>query len=179
MTEITADMAHGPTDSNGVRKHGPLARIFHWGFVAVFVYAVYKGLDDVTQLQDTALLQFEMLFAGGFLLLLIARFFYMRWAGPTVVPEGSRISRLARLGHLAMYASVGLIAVTGLGIGALYGAGITAGPILGLVIMLHETVVTTSYILVGGHIAAALFHRLKGDGIWSAMVPVWTEKTPD
>jgi|TARA_B100000900_G_scaffold379785_1_gene364950 cytochrome b561 len=33
-----------------------------------------------------------------------------------------------------------------------------------------------SYWLIGIHIAAALYHRWLGDGVWNAMVPVWKER---
>lgn len=173
MTAVTTN-----TDTKPVRTHGWLARTFHWGFVAVLAYAIYKQVDNVTQLQDTALLQFEMIFAGAFLGLLALRFFYMRAMGGSAVPDDAptAFKRLVRLGHLAIYASIGTIAASGLAIGALYGLGITAGPLMAMALGLHEASVTASYLIVAGHVIAAIFHRLKGDGIWSSMVPIWTER---
>ena len=38
---------------------------------------------------------------------------------------------------------------------------------------LHEIAVTGRYVIIGGHVAAALMHRVLGDGVWGAMVPLW------
>jgi cytochrome b561 len=40
------------------------------------------------------------------------------------------------------------------------------------IITVHELAVTASYWLIGLHIAAAVFHRFKNDGVWNSMVPV-------
>ncbi len=71
---------------------------------------------------------------------------------------------------------VGLIAASGLVVGAIYAAGSTDGPLMGAAIFVHETSVTLSYIMIAIHVTAAIYHRVKGDGIWSAMVPVFKEK---
>ncbi|MEM7615909.1 MAG: hypothetical protein AAF245_12725 [Pseudomonadota bacterium] len=55
--------------------------------------------------------------------------------------------------------------------GALEGIGKT------IAMSLHERAVLAGDASIGFHIAAALFHRLTGDGIWRAMVPIWTERT--
>ncbi len=39
----------------------------------------------------------------------------------------------------------------------------------------HEIFVNTTYFLILGHVAAAIFHRRRSDGIWSSMVQVWKE----
>ena len=44
------------------------------------------------------------------------------------------------------------------------------------IITVHELAVKASYWLIGLHIAAAVFHRFKGDGVWNSLVPVWKEK---
>ena len=163
------------------KTHGIVAKVFHWGFIAVFIYAIYKGLDNVEQLQDTSLLRFEIIFALGFLLLLAVRFFYMRAVQPTAVPEDApkTLKMLSRIGHLAIYNSVGMIAFTGVVIGALYSLGSTSGALIATVIIVHEFSVQASYVFIAVHIAAAIFHRFKGDGIWSAMVPLFKENTRD
>ncbi len=117
-----------------------------------------------------------MIFAGVFLVLLTLRFIYMQFTRPTVVPSEPRRDRLlARVVHLAMYASLAMIALTGLVIGALYSAGEKAGSRMDLVLLLHEISVNASYTLIIGHVAAALYHRKQSDGIWNAMVPWWKE----
>ena len=165
------------TSQERPKSHGLIAKTFHWGFALVFAYAIYKQIDDVTQLQDTALLHFEIVFAAAFLALLIARFVYMRLTMPTALPETTPkpMKLLARAGHLATYASVGMIADLALVIGAIYGSGNTTGFAIDAAIGVHEAAVTASYAMIALHITAALYHRLKGDGIWSAMVPVFKE----
>ena len=35
-----------------------------------------------------------------------------------------------------------------------------------------------SYALIALHIAAALYSRVKGEGVWTSMIPVFTERGP-
>jgi hypothetical protein len=55
-------------------RYSFLGKLFHWGFVAVFAYGVYKQVDNISQLADGTLLRFEVIFAALFLILLGARF---------------------------------------------------------------------------------------------------------
>ncbi len=160
------------------QPHGIVAKTFHWSFVVIFAYGIFKQIDSTEQLSDPALLRFEIVFAALFLVLLVVRFAFMKLTRPTALPEDTPplMKRAARVGHLATYASVGMIAVSGLCIGALYSIGLQEGALMTVTIVIHETSVTASYIMIALHIAAALYHRLMGDGIWSSMVPVWREK---
>lgn len=161
-----------------IKSHGLVAKVFHWGFALVFIYALTKQLDNVEELSDGALLRFEVIFAALFLALLAVRYVYMRMTLPSVLPDTSpRYLKLAaRAGHLAMYISLSLIALSGLLIAAIYSLGGLQGTGMEIAIFIHETSVTLTYASIALHVAAALFHRLKGDGIWSAMVPVWKER---
>ena len=143
----------------------------------MFVYALFKQLDEVEELEDLSLLHYEMVFASFFLILLLARFVYMQRTRPTVLPtDAPQTTRLsARAVHLAMYCSLALVAITGLGIGGLYWNGTKAGTAMETLLLVHEICVISSYWLIAGHVAAALYHRSKKDGIWDAMVPVWKE----
>jgi len=165
-------------DKNAIRPHTLLAKIFHWGFILVFIYALTKQLAAVEELNDTALLRFEIIFAALFLLLLAVRYIYMRRTQPTALPETtSRTMKLmARAGHLGMYISLAMIAISGLIIGALFSIGGSEAPGMDAAIGLHEISVVATYGTIALHVAAAFYHRLKGDGIWSSMVPVWKEK---
>jgi hypothetical protein len=58
-----------------VSRYRVLGKLFHWGFVAIFAYGIYKQVDNISQFADGALLQFEVIFAALFLILLGARFF--------------------------------------------------------------------------------------------------------
>ncbi len=160
-------------------QHSRIAQIFHWGFAAIFIYAITKQVGSVRQLADPALLRFEVIFAIGFLVLLAARFLYMRNTRPTALPNTTHpmLKFMVRAGHLAMYASLSMIAVSGLMMGAVFTYGSRNGVAMDVAVGLHEASVNAAYLTIGLHIAAALYHRLKGDGIWSAMVPVWTEKS--
>lgn len=159
------------------KPHGLIARVFHWGFIVVFIYALLKQLDGIEQLAEPGLLRFEVVFALGFLGLLIARYTYMRVTMPSALPETTApmMKRLARAGHLAMYISLAMIAISGLMIGAIYARQGPDGAGMGIAMFLHENSVLAAYLSIGLHVAAALYHRLKGDGIWSSMVPIWKE----
>ena len=70
-----------------------------------------------------------------------------------------------------------MIAVTGLTIGGLYWSGTKSGTAMDATLILHELFIIATYWLIGLHVAAAIYHRVKGDGIWSTMVPVLKEET--
>ena len=47
------------------------AKIFHWSFVILFAYGISKQIDNINQLEDLALLKFEIAFAFLFILFLL------------------------------------------------------------------------------------------------------------
>ena len=167
-----------PTETKPITPHSLIAKIFHWGFIVIFAYAIAKQVGNVTDLNDTTLLRFEMVFAIGFLILLAVRYAFMQMTRPTALPDDTPVlvKRMARAGHLAMYVSLAMIAISGLMIGGLFMAGFETGLLISTAIGLHEVSSMASYGFIALHVLAALYHRFKGDGIWSAMVPVWTEK---
>jgi len=59
------------------KSHTNLAKIIHWGFIILYVYGILKQIDDLSQLEDTGLLIFEVIFASVFLLIVLIRYFYM------------------------------------------------------------------------------------------------------
>jgi cytochrome b561 len=82
-----------------------------------------------------------------------------------------------------MYACFILLPLTGLIIAGLYSQGYTenATPdedqtVMDLVLDIHGAVADLSYMLILLHIAAAIYSRLKGEGVWSSMVPILKEK---
>ena len=158
-------------------QYSKLAKVFHWGFVVLFAYGVAKQVDDISQLEDFALLRFELIFATIMILLLAIRFLYMAKTQTSSLPkETSAFQRLAaKLVHLGMYVLLATIAVSGILIGGIYWIGMKDGLLIEGIIAVHELAVTASYWLIGVHVAAALFHRLKQDGVWSSMVPIWKE----
>ncbi len=46
----------------------PAGKMLHWGFVLLFAYGIFKQLDNLSQLEDSALFRFEIIFALVFLL---------------------------------------------------------------------------------------------------------------
>ena len=156
------------------KHYSILAKSFHWFTVIIFAYGIFKQVEgDVSQLEDKSLLYAEVVFAILFLAVLAARFIYMSKTQTSALPpETSKFQRqAARMVHLGMYASLAAIPITGLAIGGLFAIGFKSGLIIDFVIELHGFVVSISYWLVAIHIIAAIYHRLKKDGVWSAMVP--------
>ena len=154
-----------------------IAKSFHWGVAALFAYGIIKQVDNVRQLEDSALLRFEIYFAALFLVILVIRYVYVtRTQRSALPPETGRWQRTAaRLVHLGMYAGLASIAVTGLLIALLFWLGLRDGVLMQAATELHGVAVTLSYWLIGMHVLAAVCHRVRGDGVWSAMAPVLRE----
>ena len=157
-------------------KYSTTAKAFHWGFVVLFIYGIGKQVDDISLLEDFALLRFELIFAIILVVLLAFRFLYMTKTQKSSLPEEtSALQKLAaKVVHLGMYASLAAIAISGILIGGIYWMG-KDGLLIEAIIAVHELAVTTSYSLIGLHISAAVFHRFKHDGVWNSMVPFWKE----
>ena len=164
------------------KQHTLLGKVFHWAFVLLYAYGIFKQIDDLSQLDDTALLQFEIIFASVFLLLVVVRYGYMRrfetFQG-SVVPVHRYHKRFARLMHVAMYLCLVLLPVTGLAIAWLFTQGVGEDALtMNAAIGLHGFSADLSYALIAVHVAAALYSRVKGEGVWTSMVPVFTESGP-
>lgn len=164
---------------NKAKPHSRTAQFFHWGFLVLFLVALVKQIDEVEELEDFALLQYEIVFATIFLLVLLVRFIYMRVTRPTALPDTiePKIRYLARAVHIGMYLSLSLIAVTGLAIGVLFWQGQKTGTVLEFTLITHELFVIATYWLIGAHVLGALYHRRLGDGIWDSMVPFLPERS--
>lgn len=159
-------------------KYSSFAKLMHWGFVLLFVYGLLKQIDSLNQLEDSSLLKFEVVFASVFLFLLLIRFVYMKTTQQSSLPESTPKPQImaAKIVHSAMYTCLALIPFTGLLIGLLFWLGLKDGLLINLVVGAHELSVSIIYWLIGLHILAAVYHRLKNDGVWSSMVPLWKEK---
>ena len=160
------------------KKYSFFAKFWHWGFVLLFIYGVAKQVDDIKQLEDKFFFQFEIIFALLFLFLLVIRFVYMNKTQETSLPDDtSKFQKIAaRSVHLGMYITLAGTAVTGLLIGLFYWLGFKGGLLIDLLTAIHSFVVNALYWLIGIHIIAAVYHRLKKDGVWSSMVPFFREK---
>lgn len=76
-----------------------------------------------------------------------------------------------------------MLPVTGLMIAGLYSQGYTVNAtpdepqtIMDIVLDLHGFAADLSYFLIVLHISAAIYSRIKGEGVWSSMVPILKEK---
>ena len=167
------------TNLDSLSNFSSIAKFMHWGFVLLFIYGVLKQIEELNQLEDKALLQFEVIFATVFVLLLLIRFIYMKTTQKSSLPDSTPKSQLlaARVVHYGMYACLALIPLTGLLIGLLFWLGFEDGFLINTVVEVHECSVSVIYWLIGLHILAAIFHRLKNDGVWSSMVPFLKEKS--
>ena len=105
-----------------------------------FTYGVVNQVDEIGELDSSYRLMWEMVFTMIFLSLLLFRCIYMRSARATMPQLDMRknLILLARTVHLGIYASLALIAVTGLIIGGLYYSGIKDGLMLEGVLLSHE-----------------------------------------
>ena len=63
-----------------------------------------------------------------------------------------------------------MLPTTGLLIAVLFNLGIGG---IDFAVALHEFSALLSYVLIAMHIGAAFYSKLKGEGVWSGMVPVW------
>ena len=159
--------------------HSLTAKVLHWGFIVVFAYGLVRQVDEVEELEDTAFLMEEIVFAIIFLMLLFARFIYMRATRPSVLPDHAPrlVLRLAQGVHLGIYVSLALLALSGLSIGLMYASAVKDGAVFEFVLWLHEAAYWTSVNLIALHVVGAIYHRYLGDGVWSSMVPLLTERT--
>jgi len=166
-------------------SHTKLAKFIHWTFILLYLYGIVKQVNELEDLEDNQLLLFEIAFATVFLIIVILRYSYMRrfktFRGATE-PVHIVHYYFARIVHRAMYACFLLLPLTGLIIAGLYTQGYTenATPdeeqtIMDIVLDLHGAVADLSYMLIILHIAAAIYSRIKGEGVWSSMVPVLKE----
>ena len=149
------------------------AKIFHWSFIILFAYGISKQINNINQLEDLALLKFEIAFALLFILFLMARFVYMkRTQKSSLPPDTPAMQRaLAKAVHFGMYIGMVSIALSGLVIGCLYWLGLKSGIIIETIIGWHEVSVSIVYWLVGLHLIGAIYHRFKNDGVWESMTP--------
>lgn len=167
----------GHPTSSPASHYSLFAKILHWGFVLLFAYGIATQINEADDLNDAAVFFDEILFASLFLILLIIRFAYMSLTQKTALPEETPViqKKAAKYVHLAMYITLAAIALSGLLIGLVHTISGLDGVIGEAIIGLHEGLVSLIYGLIGLHVIAALYHRLRRDGVWRAMVPIWKE----
>ena len=163
--------------------HTLLARSIHWSFIVLYLYGLSKQIGELDELQDSGLLLFEILFATVFLVIVILRYSYMsRFKTFLGAREPVHIVHyyLARSLHKAMYVVFILLPLSGLLIAALYTKGYQSEDelLMEAALGLHSFAAQASAALILVHIAAALYSRIKGEGVWSSMVPILKENKP-
>ena len=162
-------------------SHTLIAKIFHWGFIILYTYGMVKQLDDLSQLEDAGLLYFEVVFSILFLLIVIFRYLYMR-KYKTFFGARKAVSKahqyLGETIHISMYLCLVLLPLSGLSIAGLYSFGFKDGILQGIAVGIHEFSASMSYFLIVIHVVGAVYSRIKGEGIWTSMVPFWKEGKP-
>ena len=129
------------------QKYSFLAKFFHWGFVFLFGYGIFKQVDDIEQLENISLLKFEILFASIFLFFLILRFFYMKKTQMTSLPAKTPKPQkfAAKLVHYSMYICLASICISGLMIGLFFWLGLKSGILIEFIISLHENSISITH----------------------------------
>ena len=161
------------------KSHTRLAKFVHWSFIVLYVYGIIKQVDDISDLEDSKLLIFEVIFASLFLVIVIGRYFYMRKVETmhaSTVPVHRVHKFIAKTVHTSMYVVLILLPLSGLAIAFLFNQGIKDGPMQLIAISVHEFAATASYVLIAIHVSAAIYSRIKGEGVWSSMVPIFTDE---
>ena len=166
-------------NNSPISSHNNFSKFLHWSFTLLYVYGIFKQVNDVSQLADSTILILEVIFAIVFLVIVIFRYFYMQ-RFPTLIGAPERISKVqilfARSIHVGIYFSLVMLPISGLIIAFLFSIGFKEGQLQSITIGLHEFSASLSYWLIGIHIFAAAYSRLKGEKIWHAMVPFWNEE---
>ena len=158
-----------------MNSHTTLAKFIHWIFTLLYAYGIFKQVDDLNELEDASLLNFEILFATIFLIIVLIRYFYMKDT-PALLGAHEDVSKghlfIAKTVHRLVYFSLIMLPTTGLLIAGLFNLGMEG---IDVAIALHEFSAFLSYIVIALHVGASLYSRFKGEGIWNAMVPIWKE----
>ncbi len=158
-----------------IKTHTFLAKLIHWTFIPLYAFGIFKQVDDLNELEDASLLNFEILFAIVFLIIVLLRYFYMKDT-PILLGDHDGIRKghlfIAKTVHGLVYFSLIMLPTTGLLIAALFSLEMGS---VEIAIGIHEFSAFLSYVVIALHVGATLYSRFKGEGLWNAMVPVWKE----
>ena len=153
--------------------HGFVTRGIHWFSILMIGYGYLKGLDNVSQLADPALLRFEAMFASALGIVFALRLFWtQKFGGATRLPqEAPKWERVAsRTVHYGLYGAVFSIVGTGLAIAFAYGSPVLGNLFIKTMIFAHEVALTILPVLILTHIAGALWHKvIRRDGVLESM----------
>lgn len=158
-----------------INSHTPLAKFIHWTFTVLYVYGIFKQVENLEELENVALLNFEIFFAIVFLIIVLLRYFYMKDV-KTLLGAHDEMHKghlfIAKVTHRLVYFSLIMLPTTGLLIAGMLALDL---PGMEIAIGLHEFSAFLSYVTIALHVGASLYSRYKGEGVWNAMVPVWKE----
>tara|TARA_B100001029_G_C14865193_1_gene341318 strand:- start:101 stop:664 length:564 start_codon:yes stop_codon:yes gene_type:complete len=158
-----------------MNSHTLLAKFIHWTFTLLYAYGIFKQVDDLNELEDRSLLNFEILFAIVFLILVLMRYFYMKDT-PALLGANTHVHKghliIAKTVHRLVYFSLIMLPTTGLLIAGLFNLGMGG---IEVAIAIHEFSAFLSYAVIALHVSASIYSRFKGEGLWNAMVPIWKE----
>ena len=158
-----------------ISTHTFLAKLIHWLFIPLYAYGIFKQVDEINELEDASLLNFEILFATVFLIIVLLRYFYMKDT-PTLLGAHNDLPKghlfIAKTVHRLVYFSLIMLPTTGLVIAGLFSLGVGG---VDFAIGIHEFSAFLSYVVIALHVGATFYSRFKGEGLWNAMVPVWQE----
>jgi len=158
-----------------MNTHTPLAKFIHWTFTVLYAYGIFKQVENLEELEDVALLNFEIFFAIVFLIIVLLRYFYMKDV-KTLLGAHEEMHKghlfVAKATHRLVYFSLIMLPTTGLLIAGMLALNM---PGMEIAIGLHEFSAFLSYVTIALHVGASLYSRYKGEGIWNAMVPIWKE----
>ena len=156
-------------------SHTPLAKFIHWTFTVLYAYGIFKQVENLEELEDVSLLNFEIFFAIVFLIIVLLRYFYMKDV-KTLLGAHDEMHKghlfIAKATHRLVYLSLIMLPTTGLLIAGMLAADI---PGMQFAIGLHEFSAFLSYVTIALHVGASLYSRFKGEGVWNGMVPLWKE----
>ena len=98
-------------------SHTPLAKFIHWTFTVLYAYGIFKQVEDLEDLNDVSLLNFEIFFAIVFLIIVLLRYFYMKDT-PALLGAHSDVHKghlfIAKMVHKLVYFSLIMLPTTGL-----------------------------------------------------------------
>ena len=155
------------------KPHGFVTRGIHWLSILMIAYGYFKGLDNVNELADPALLRFEVIFASGLGLLFAFRFFWtQKIGGATRLPQAAPWWEHwgSRAVHYGLYGSVFTIVGTGLAIAYAYTSTVLGELFLTAMIAIHEAALAILPLLILTHVAGALWHKvIRRDGVLESM----------
>ena len=176
--------------STGRYSYDPIQRAFHWSMAAVILVAICIGLYAAQLEPGTSprkeLLDIHKSLGMTALVLLPLRFVWRLVAGEPAwrTPLHAHVKAAAHAAHYLIYAAMAALPITGY---VASGAGGYSLPFFGLFSWprlvpldkplakaaagLHHWGAWIIVALLAAHIAAAIWHRWKGDEVFSRMAP--------